>query len=71
MNRLWSSFIILAVIVIFIFVGYEVYLSSTGANATFSKTVSSIEPSLGTAKLAHFTSLVGNMPIADKALDNK
>lgn len=71
MNKLWTNFIILAVIVIFVAVGYEVYLSSTGANATFSKTVTAINPSLGTEKLSYFSSLIANMPLEDSALDNK
>lgn len=71
MNKLWTNFLIVAIIVIFIFIGYEVYLASSGANTTFSRSVTKISPNLGTEKLEAFAPLTVYMPLNNSDLDNK
>lgn len=71
MNKAWTSFMVIAIVIMLAFVAYDMYISSTGGNATFSRSVVNINSSLGTTSLNRFNSLKANMPIMDTDLDNR
>ncbi len=71
MNRSWTLFLIIAILLMLVVTGYEFYYSISGANVTFNKTVSSINPKLGTEKIETFTSGSEYMIVKDSDLDEK
>ena len=46
MSRTWFTFIVIAIAIMLLVSGYEIYKSVTGGNVTFSKTVQQIPDSL-------------------------
>lgn len=71
MNRLWSILMGTAVLMMLIVFVYELTISITGGNVTFSKTVTPIEGSLGTSNLLTFDHNFDNILVKDEELDNK
>lgn len=58
-------------ITVFGFIGYEFYISLTGGNSGFSKTVEPIDPDLGVSTLGAIRKLDESVPVRDEALNNK
>ena len=54
MSRTWLSFIVIAIAIMLLVSGYEVYKSLTGGNVNFSKTVTQIPGTLNTEILDAF-----------------
>lgn len=71
MNRTWIAFLILVIATIVGVIGYEFYISISGGNVSFDKTVNQLPASLGAEKIDAFSPLVENMPVKDATLNNK
>jgi hypothetical protein len=54
MSRTWLSFIVLAIAIMMLVSGYEVYKSLTGGNVNFSKTVTQLPETLNVEILNAF-----------------
>lgn len=50
---------------------YEIYVSISGGNVTFAKTVTPITPDLGTTNIATFEQYFPNVMIKTEQLDDK
>ena len=71
MNRTWSFFMGLAIIMMMVVFAYEIFVSISGGNVTFSKTVIPIDPDLGTTYIATFEQYFPNVLIQTEQLDDK
>jgi len=71
MNKNWLTLIIIAAITLLAYVGYTFYMSISGENVSFGKTVQSISSDLGSTVLDKINELDKNAPVRDEALDNK
>lgn len=61
----------IAIVVMLAMFVYEIYVSVSGGNVTFSKTVTPIESSLGTENLLTFVDKYPNLIVKTEALDDK
>lgn len=71
MNKNWLALVIVAVITLVIYVGYQFYISLSGENSGFGKSVNAIESDLGADVLDAIKKLDQEAPVRDEALDNK
>jgi hypothetical protein len=71
MNKNWLTLIIIAIITLLSVIGYQFYISITGQNTGFSKTVMPINPDLGTSTLNAIQTLDLSAPVRNEALNNK
>ena len=71
MSRTWMSFIVLAIVIILAAIAYEFYVSISGGNVTFNKTVTPISNQLGTDQLATYSNYFDKIVVKDETLDNK
>jgi hypothetical protein len=61
MSKSWQLFIILAFVVVGLYIGLEVYISVTGGNAEFQRTVDPIENDLREDVLGHIKNTESNL----------
>jgi hypothetical protein len=71
MSRTWTFFIMIAAVLMSVVFVYELYVSVSGGNVTFSKTVIPIESTLGTNNLFTFEANYENLLIKTEDLDDK
>lgn len=71
MNRTWSFLMGIAVLMMLAVFAYEIVVSVSGGNVTFTKTVVSITPDLGTTNIATFEQYFPNVMIKTEQLDDK
>ena len=71
MNRTWTFFMGIAIFVMLSMFVYELYVSVSGGNVTFNKTVTPIESSLGSSNLLTFMDKYQNLTIKTEELDDK
>ena len=71
MNRTWTFFMGISIFVMLAMFVYELYISVSGGNVTFDKTVAPIESSLGSSNFLTFMDKYPNLTIKTEELDDK
>jgi len=71
MSKNWLTIIVIAIGMMLLFTGYEIYKSITGQNVKFTKTVTQIENNLNTPVLDAFFASREKIVIKTDNLSNK
>jgi hypothetical protein len=73
MNKTWLTIVIIASATLLAIISYNFYISITGGNVTFDKSVADLEMStdLGQKQLTYIKELNVNISIPNSELDNK
>ena len=71
MNKTWVTLIIISLGTIMLMVTYQFYVSLSGQNVEFAKTLENpIDPNLGTFELDYLNSIRSNVQIENEELEN-
>ncbi|MCA9383574.1 hypothetical protein KC909_04355 [Candidatus Dojkabacteria bacterium] len=71
MNKTWVTLIIISLGTIMLMVAYQFYVSLSGQNVEFAKTLENpIDPNLGTFELDYLNSIRSNVQIENEELEN-
>lgn len=70
MNKTWITLIVMAMVTILLIVGYQFYISFSGQNVDFTKTLGSekVSPNLGVTELEFLDTLEENVVVDDNEL---
>jgi hypothetical protein len=71
MSRTWFTFIVIAIAIMLLTSGYEIYKSVTGGNVSFNKTVQQIPDSLNVDVLDAFYNSQEKIPVHTDNLNIK
>lgn len=71
MDKTWLGLVVIGLIEVAAFVGYQFYLSVTGQNVEFEKKIEETElvPDLGVEQLVQLEELQNNVLVKDSELD--